>query len=108
MIRTPCLLLALGLTLPALRAEIRKKGDTVAAKTAQATGHVAAATGNGFKAGAERSGEAVSGGAKAAVHGTTTGAKAAGKGVVSGARGLLHATGRGLEKTGGALAGTGQ
>lgn len=108
MIRTPCLLLAVGLTLPGLQAEIRKKGDTVTAKTAHATEHVATATGNGVKASAEKSGEAVSGGAKAAVHGTATGAKAAGKGVVSGAKGVVHATGKGLEKTGGALAKTGQ
>jgi Ca2+-dependent lipid-binding protein len=108
MMRTACLLLAVGLTLSGLQAEIHRKGDTVVGKMAQASGHAATATGNGVKAGAEKSGEAVSGGAKAAVHGTATGAKAAGKGVVSGAKGIVHATGKGLEKTGGALSKAGQ
>ena len=102
--RTECLLLALGLALPGLQAEIHKKSDTVAAKTA----HKVKAAGHGVKAGAQKSGEAVMDGAQAAAHGTVAGAKTAGKGVADGAKGVVHATGKGLEKTGGALTKAGE
>jgi hypothetical protein len=46
--------------------------------------------------------------AQATAHGTVTGTKAVGKGVADGAKGVVHATGKGLEKTGGALTKAGQ
>lgn len=104
MIRTVCLLLAAGLSQPGLQAEIRKKSDTVADKTV----HAATTAGHGVKAGAQKSGEAVTGAAQATAHGTVAGVKAAGKGVANGAKGVVHATGKGLEKTGGALTKAGQ
>jgi hypothetical protein len=104
MIRTKCLLLALGLALPGLQAEIHKKSDTVAAQTA----HKVKAAGQGAKAGAQKSGEAVTGAARETAHGTVTATKAVGNGVVSGAKGVVHAAGKGLEKTGGALTKAGE
>ena len=104
MIRRVCLLLALGLVQPAVQAVIRKKSESVPTKTV----HAATAAGHGVKAGAQKSGEAVSGAAQATAHGTVTGTKAAGKGVAGGAKGVVRAAGKGLEKTGGALTKAGQ
>ena len=104
MIRSVCLMLALGLVQPGVQAEIRKKSESVPTKTV----HAATAAGHGVKAGVQKSGESVTGVAQATSHGTVTGTKAVGKGVADGAKGVVHATGKGLEKTGGALTKAGQ
>ena len=102
--RPACLFVLLGLFVPGMYAEIRGTDDTVAGKTA----HAASSAGNGIKQGAQKTGEAVSGAASATAHGASAGAKAAGRGVVRGTLGLVHAAGRGIEKTGGAIANAGR